>query len=395
MIEKFLAAILILLPRLSGIDRLLWKDEILYLKTLNVNILENPLFFGVTTNLPLFFYTLRILGLGLSEWIYRLIPLTFSLLGGLVAFNFIKKEFNVFSAWAFIILYAFSPLQIYYAQELRPYTLLQLLLILNLIYLFKVCKYKNGLSQLILFSFLIVLTHYSGYFFLLAELAILTSIFLFQSYKKGPRGPTLNLMAVISGALLFGLILSLYMMRNPSFSRSIVNLEVGTNWNLLSDPFRELKLFVFRFKEVLTFYYWYGLYYFTVDPLVQFVYKKLIVVLLVAAAVFYLRVKNIVNRKEFFFSGVLLLLSLCFTYAAEKFGYFPFGGRHIMPYSFLLYFIFSLFLSSLNKFRKTGYFLLAILIVPIVFFDYCTFYKLPKTVIVEKLQGNVFEVCTK
>jgi predicted membrane-bound mannosyltransferase len=112
-LDLAVVTILSLIPRLFGIQRFLWVDELISIRTLEVNILHNPLLFGTTTNLPLFFYTLKLFSLFYNPsnlWLYRIVPVFFGTAVILILFIFLKKELGKKIAWftAFIWLYPSS-----------------------------------------------------------------------------------------------------------------------------------------------------------------------------------------------------------------------------------------------------------------------------------------------
>ena len=187
---ELLAVVLIsIIPRLFGIQRFFWKDELISLRTMDINILHNPLLFGATTNLPLFFYILKLFHFlfdSISPWLYRFIPVFFGVSTILVIYYFLKKELNRKVAWLTAIIMAVSPLQVYYSQELRPYALIQLLIVLNAIFLYSYIKIgqRKKLIFFILTTVLIVFTHFTGYYFLLSEGFILAGVLVFIIIKK-------------------------------------------------------------------------------------------------------------------------------------------------------------------------------------------------------------------
>jgi uncharacterized membrane protein len=112
-------------------NRPFWNDEIISLKTLPIDLLHNPFFFGVTSNLPLFFYILKIWALVFNTgviWHLRLLPLLLSLLTLIIWVIFLNKNFGYLVGFIFGLFFAATPLQVYYSTELRPYILVQLLL---------------------------------------------------------------------------------------------------------------------------------------------------------------------------------------------------------------------------------------------------------------------------
>ena len=80
--------------RIIEINRPLWGDELITLKTLNSNPLLNPFYAGVSTNLPLFYYLIKI---------YDLVTLNFlnlrslNILLAIATILFVFKKYNFIS----------------------------------------------------------------------------------------------------------------------------------------------------------------------------------------------------------------------------------------------------------------------------------------------------------
>jgi len=391
-INIFIITGLSVLTRFFGIQRPFWKDEFISLSTLSINILHNPLLFGATTNLPLFFYILKLtyfLTGSLDIWLYRFIPVVFSAGTIVLLFFFLKKVLGDKTAWITGLILCFSPLQIYYAQELRPYSLVQFLIVLNFVslYLFLTLKNRKYFLMFVVSTILIIFTHYTGYYFLLAEgllvsLASLRQRFFDKNYIKA------LLVFITSGILGIGLLF--LMSKNPAFIKSIKLLEIGGDVNILKNPLGELLTTFTRMKEVVSFYYWFGLYYFSVDPVVQFVFKKVILIILFLGPYFVYKERK---SKEFIVvaSGAfILVVSLSLAYIGEKLGYFPFGGRHVMPYSVFLYVIVAYVLSRL---RIWGLILAAFLLLVLISFQFCQLYQIPSELLFLVIPTNIYHSC--
>lgn len=391
-IDLVFLSILSVLVRIPGIQRLLWKDELITLSTLSVNIIHNPLLFGTTTNLPLFFYVLKFVGLFINPvnlWLFRIIPIVFNVGTILVLFLFLKKIFGGKVAWICAFLLCFSPIQIYYAQELRPYSLVQFLIVLNFtsLYLFLTQNRAKYLVTFAISSFLVVVTHFTGYYFLFAEGLVVLFILIKQRFLNRN---TVKAFVVFILAGCIGLVLLVLMKSNPAFIKSLKLLEIGGPFKLTNGPLGETYLALSRIKEVVSFYYWFGLYYFSVDPIVQFIFKKVILVLVFLGAFFAYkgrRSKEVLVLAPVFF---ILLVSLAFAYVGEKLGYFPFGGRHVMPYSVFLYIVIAYVLSKL---RVYGGILLVLLIVLFISFQFCYTYGILPSEVFTTIPAEIYKAC--
>lgn len=333
-----LSSILLLsfLLRIWGIEKLYWPDERITLSTLDATILKNPLLFGYTTNLPLFFYFVRIWNLFFTPHnivLFRLIPVIFSLLNIVFIYEFLKRNFSLRLAIIVSLIFAFSPLQIYYAQELRPYSLAQLLLFGQFFFLVDYLKDKNSKSLYPhqVFVMLAFLTHYAAYFFYFIQMAIL---FAYRLYKKDFDK---RLGASLLVNLLFSVILYFLMSSNPNFANSLEGM-------LLSDGFNPLAG-VLKIKEAVTFYYWYGLHYYFVALPIQSIFKKSIMVILALA------VYQLCKKKSELLGWLLLSFigTLIFVVFLEFLALYPFGGRHIMIYAPFIYIVVGSVFESLTR----------------------------------------------
>lgn len=395
-IDIIVVTLIALVPRLFGIQRYFWKDEAISLNTLPIDIFKDPLLFGATTNLPFFFYILKVFHLlfsSESQWIYRVLPLILGVITIIVLFVFLSKAFSRRVAWFAVILMSLSPLQVYYSQELRPYALIQLLLVLNIgfLYLYLLEKRGRAFVFFVITAVLIVFTHYSGYYFLFAE-GLLVSVLALVSYVK-EKTIEANVIKILGALLASGilmLILLLLMAQNPLFLKSVSLLETGGRWDPFANIFGELTTFLVRMKEVLTNYYWFGLHYYSVDSVVQFVFKKLIAILIAVGG--YLVYKNRKSRegKVTISIGFILVVSLVCSYFGEKFGYFPFGGRHIMPFSV---FLFVLIAYALSKLKVVGVVVLSVIVFVFLSFQFCFLYKLlPENVFIT-IPSDIYKTC--
>lgn len=364
----FSLAILLRIPELS---RPLWNDEIISLRTLPVNLLQNPLFFGVTSNLPLFFYLLKIWVLVFNPHVVfqlRLLPLLLSLSTLLCWLVFLKKNFGYSVAFIFGIIYSVTPLEVYYSTEIRPYILVQLLLSMQTMsfYYYLTKKEYKYLIFLVILSILSLLTHYCSYFYFFSQGLILGIYFLYGLLKNrqiSERKYFKNIL--ICYFLLFLLSFCVYrvFINNPNFTRSIEELRISSDRSL-STVSKDIN----RIKEVFSMYYWYGLYYFYVDWPIQYVIKKILLIIFASTLILFLIKKNanILNLVKYVYPT--LFLTLVTTLILENFGYYPFGGRHIMPFSVFYYAMVSLIIIKGYKIYK--YFLVVLILLVLLFITF-------------------------
>ena len=108
----FYSIILVLFvwTRIFDIQRPYWKDEYISLETTSVNILENPLFNTVSTNLPLYYYVLQIgVLIGLNETNLRYVSLAISCFTLILIFYFHKRtKNNLYLILIFLVFYPHS-----------------------------------------------------------------------------------------------------------------------------------------------------------------------------------------------------------------------------------------------------------------------------------------------
>ena len=379
-VKKFapisLVILIALLFRLINVDRAFWHDELISVKTLDESILKNPFFYGVTTNLPFFFYLLKIWNAIVSFEVvnFRILPIMFNLINIIVVYYFIAKNFNTkFGMYAAILL-AVSPLQIVYAQELRPYSLTQLLIFLIVIFLYKYFRNSKPLYLLIftLISLISMLTHYVAHFFVVSLFPIALGLSFLVNVKEEKRLKYKYILGSFFLLFVFSFLIYKVMSFSGQFQESIDGLELSNSYMGLTGVRDSISLAltdITRIKEVLTFYYWYGLFYYAVDGSIQFVFKKTILVILFLVPFLLYKSKN----KNLFvlISFLSLLFSLIVTVILERLGYYSFGGRQIMPYSILLYICVAYVLDKVTSKYKYAVFAVVLMIILFSFFNTC------------------------
>ncbi len=153
----------------------LWIDELycydIALKSNIAGILKTV--FLTDLHAPLFFIMLHfwIKLFGNADWILILLPVIFSTISVPVGYFISKKLFDTRTAVIFSILNTFSALEIYYAQELKFYSLLPLLGLLSFYFFSKITEnfsIKDSL-WLLLTNTVIIYTFNAGVFFVFAE----------------------------------------------------------------------------------------------------------------------------------------------------------------------------------------------------------------------------------
>ena len=156
----------------------LWIDELYcYDIALKPNIIEIlKTVFLTDLHAPLFFIILHfwIKIFGSADKILIMLPVIFSTLSIPVGYLLCKKLFDNKTAIIFSVLTAFSSLEIYYAQELKFYSLLPLLGLLSVYFFLKITKnfnIKNAL-YLLLMNTLVIYTFNAGVFFVFAEFIV-------------------------------------------------------------------------------------------------------------------------------------------------------------------------------------------------------------------------------
>ncbi|MBI5358399.1 glycosyltransferase family 39 protein, partial [Candidatus Amesbacteria bacterium] len=172
----FLVLIIILLGfglRLVNLNQSLWLDETAQAVMSSKSVGEIWLERQADFHPPLFYVMAHYwMQIGHSEIWLRLLPVIFGVISvGLIYLLAGKDKFGLFSAFFLAI----NPYHIYYSQEFRSYSMLAMLGLLSMLFL----KQKKYIWMAITNS-LILYTHYSGIFLILAQFIIApSSIFYF------------------------------------------------------------------------------------------------------------------------------------------------------------------------------------------------------------------------
>lgn len=108
---------------------------------------------------------------GISDVSAKMFSVICSLLAGLMLFLFAKKHLNIKTAYLVSFLFLFSNAQQFYATEVRPYALIQLLCILSFNFYFNIIKSQNKRDIIFLFltNALLLYTHYLTIFIFVVQ----------------------------------------------------------------------------------------------------------------------------------------------------------------------------------------------------------------------------------
>lgn len=164
--------------------------------------------------LPLFpftlFFWLKIFGSGIVA--ARSISALFSLLSIILVFRLINSLFDKNTAYITVILFILAPFQVYYAQELRVYSMLQFLGLVSVYSFLKLLgEFKIRIVVIYIFTAALILyAHVYGWFLLLFQWS-----WAFYIWRKGCISQKRFLHVVYSGsaAVLFFLPYSFYYFR--------------------------------------------------------------------------------------------------------------------------------------------------------------------------------------
>jgi len=350
----FFINVIYILLRIPDFYRPLWSDELISLRTTLVNPLSNPLYDGVSTNLPLYYYLIKLFSTFFSAENLRITSLIVSIIIlNIFLYRYIKEKELVYFVAS--ILLTFSPIQIYYSTELRTYILTELLLVWQFFYLKDYLEGKK--VNLYLWGtiiFLSLVSHYTAYIFVLATILVLI-------YKE--KRISENLIKTFFFPCLAGLFVLISISGNQGFTdstdTSILNLDFS-RFSLLNIQENFLRL-----VEVLTVYYHFGLHYYRLDGLFTSLFKKFMYFFLLVPLIWTF-IKNKFSNS--FLNFTLSLLSLCLIFAIifDLSGFIIFAGRYIFPFHFIYLILIALVLAEIYKFKK----ILALSIIGIFLISY-------------------------
>lgn len=165
----------------------LWCDEGLSAQFAQMGVKEIILAHRTDSTPPL--YACALSGwnalFGNSEAALRSFSVVFSLLTAVILYVFAARHLNIQSAVFVSLLYAFSDIHAYYAQEMRTYALTGGLCALSVLLFYELLKAPNmaRLAALGAVNALVIHSHYMTLFFLAAEFAAALSCY--GAFRKG------------------------------------------------------------------------------------------------------------------------------------------------------------------------------------------------------------------
>lgn len=368
--------------RLPEFNRFLWNDELISIQTTKENPLINPLYFGVSTNLPFYFYILKIFSmLGVSDENLRIASLFIATTTFIVVARFLLQNFKVFGV-IFLSLFILSPLQIYYSIELRTYILTQLLLIIASWYFWKILN-SNAINyfNFTLILFLGLISHYTAFLFISASFLTLLL------FKKMERKTFYSFSISIFLSLVIYFLISQTAHFQSSLDESVFNRDFS-RFSLF-----DLSENVLQIREVLTIYYNFGLHYYRIEADFLGAFKKFWYLNLLLFVFLIIKFKKYQEKKFWFFAS-LFFLSLIGAILADLLGVLDFGGRYIFPFHFLYLLGASYYFRLLFLFNKYFFGILFVLYISsYVFYNYCVSQNLAIFVGSGDPQGILFQKC--
>lgn len=150
----------------------LWNDEIDTLFTARFGVIEYILtIVPIDLHPPLFISILHFMTyIGDSNFIMRTIPAIFGISTILISYIFITKIFGKEYGLMTVFLLAISPYNIFYSQEMRPYTMMTFLSVINLYFFYELCLgNRKAWLGWIGFSIILLYTHYYSIFLIFAQ----------------------------------------------------------------------------------------------------------------------------------------------------------------------------------------------------------------------------------
>ncbi len=364
--------------RIIEINRPLWSDELITTRTTDINPLLNPLYNGISTNLPLFYYLVKIFEIITLDGI-NLRYLNVLIYVITILFVYKKYEYLSQTTKSVLLLFlALSPLQIYYSIELRTYALAQLLLIINFYYFQK----KDLNIWFWLTAYLLTLTHYSCYVYLLG-------IFIFYLITNKSNWNYIYKFVFLG---FFGLSLTYLISKNQGFADS-------TSTSVLSNNFSRFTLNNFienllRLREVISVYFNFGLHYYRVENEFLSLIKKLTQILtsFYIVYIFY----NYRKNKEKIFNVLLIALLMNLAILLDLAGIMPFGGRYVFPFHFFFLILLGYCFEVFEKISKyLSYTLITIFLLSYLSYDYCLSVSLDIFRGNNDPQGSLYKSCLK
>jgi hypothetical protein len=364
--------------RIIEINRPLWSDELITTRTTNVNPLLNPLYNGVSTNLPLFYYLVKIFEI-ITVGNINLRYLNLLIYICTILFVFKKYEgLSQITKNALILFLALSPLQIYYSIELRTYILAQLLIIINFYYFQK----KDLNIWFWITAYLMTLTHYSCFVYLLG-------IFIFYLITNKSNWNQIYKFIMLG---LFGLSITYLISKNQGFADSTSTSVLSNNFSRFTiDNLLENLL---RLREVISVYYNFGLHYYRVENEFLALIKKLTQILTGCYIIYIFY--NFRKNKEKIFNVLFIALLMNLAILLDLAGIMPFGGRYVFPFHFFFLLLLGYCFEVSEKISKyLSYFLILTFLMSYLSYDYCLAVSLDIFKGNNDPQGSIYKSCIK
>ena len=379
--NHFFVAVLLLTSlyfRIIEINRPLWADELITIRTLTINPLHNPLYNGISTNLPLFYYFVKFFEIITLGWInLRYL----NILIYIITILFVYKKYEYLSQTtksALLLFLALSPLQIYYSIELRTYALAQFLIIINFYYFQK----KEFNIWFWISAYLLTITHYSCFIYLLG-------IFIFYFITNKSNWTQIYKFIILG---IFGMIVTFLISKNQGFSDSTSTSVLNNNFSRFTS--NNLLENLLRLREVVTVYFNFGLHYYRVENEFLALIKKLTqaVIGFYIVYIFYNYRKNKDKIFNVLFITLLMNLAILFDLA----GIMPFGGRYIFPFHFFFLLLLGYCFEVSGKVSKyLSYTLISIFLLSYLTYNYCLSVSLDIFRGNNDPQGSLYQKCVE
>jgi len=373
-----------ILLRLPDFYRPLWNDEYITIRTTQINPLVNPLYNETSTNLPLYYYFIKIFSFLFTNENLRISSLIFSIVTlNIFLYRYLKEQNLIYLISG--IMLTFIPIQIYYSVELRTYALTQLLLVIQFFYLKDYLERKK-VNYIVwgLIIFLSLISHYTSFIFVFA-----TGVFLLLVDKK----VTESLLKSLIFPSLLGFIVLVSISGNQGFTNSTDNSILNLNFDRFS--INNIKENILRLVEVLTIYYNFGLHYYRLDGLFTSLFKKFMYFFYLVP---FLWVIIKIRTRDLLLNVILVLLTACLSLSIlfDLSGFIIFASRYIFPFNFLYILLVSYVLKEIfNKSKFIFFILITIFIICFNIYNLCLISNLDIYKGNEDPQGILIQSCFK
>ncbi|MDD5614271.1 MAG: glycosyltransferase family 39 protein [Candidatus Omnitrophica bacterium] len=199
-IERTIIVFIVIIGFLLRIYRIgyhdFWYDEIISISITNrISYCWNP---------PLYFYILRawMEMLGNNEFSLRLLSLVFSLGSLILVYKLGKYIFNYKIGLISAFIMAFSGYQIWYAQELRPYSMVSFVGLISSYFLFKFFREKKDRNWILFLAFSVCGIYSDVSYYYIAFFAVQFLICILLAGKRGIFRIILSLGGILLASLM-------------------------------------------------------------------------------------------------------------------------------------------------------------------------------------------------